>query len=157
MSDRGCDRRHPLHLPPRDILGRPTIVFVTVCTARRKPILARVDAVATIVDAWRRAEAWRIGRYVIMPDHVHFFCSPFARDVPLQAWVAYWKSITSRSWPHRREQPVWQRHFWDWQLRVGESYLGKWEYVKQNPVRGGLVDRPEAWPFAGELNELEWT
>ena len=34
--------------------------------------------------------------------------------------------------------------------------MGKWEYVVRNPVRAGLVNRREDWPFQGELNVLRW-
>ena len=43
------------------------------------------------------------------------------------------------------ETPVWQRHFWDTQLRRSESYDQKWQYVVENPVRAGLVARSEDW------------
>ena len=52
------------------------VYFVTACTRQRRPILAD-DAVARILtDEWRAAEerhGWLVGRYVILPDHVHFF------------------------------------------------------------------------------------
>jgi len=35
-------------------------------------------------------------------------------------------------------------------LRGDESYGGKWEYVRENPVRAGLVATWEKWPFRGE-------
>ncbi|MCX7914880.1 MAG: hypothetical protein N3A53_01065, partial [Verrucomicrobiae bacterium] len=51
---------------------------------------------------------------------------------------------------------IWQRDFWDTQLRRGESYSAKWEYVRQNPMRAGLVAKAAHWPYQGELNILEW-
>jgi hypothetical protein len=53
-------------------------------------------------------------------------------------------------------KPVWQRDVWAGQVRSGEMYDEKWEYVRRNPCRHGLVERPEEWPFEGELNVLEW-
>lgn len=52
--------------------------------------------------------------------------------------------------------PLWQRQCWDTQLRTGESYDAKWDYVRNNPVRKGLVASPDDWPFQGELNVLSW-
>lgn len=54
------------------------------------------------------------------------------------------------------EHPIWERHFWDRQLRRGESYSEKWQYVVTNPVRAGLVQRVADWPYQGELNVLPW-
>lgn len=47
--------------------------------------------------------------------------------------------------------PVWQRGFFDHVLRSDESYAQKWDYVRENPVRAGLVKRAEDWPYAGEI------
>jgi hypothetical protein len=41
-------------------------------------------------------------------------------------------------------------------LRKGDSYAAKWEYTWNNPVRHGLVARPEEWPWAGEIESLSW-
>ena len=73
---------------------------------------------------------------------------------PLAQWVRYWKTLTSRRWPRRQEHPVWQLDFWDTQLRRATHYDEKWDYVRQNPVRAGLVTEPEEWPYQGELYEL---
>ncbi|MBA2585005.1 MAG: hypothetical protein H0U99_00780 [Chthoniobacterales bacterium] len=104
-----------------------------------------------------RSENMACGRYVIMPDHVHLFCAPatFAAE-PLGQWVRYWKTLASRNWPRANEQPIWQRNFWDTQLRRHENYDAKWDYVILNPVRARLVQRAEDWPFQGQLNELRW-
>ena len=42
------------------------------------------------------------------------------------------------------------------QLRRAESYDQKWRYVIDNPVRAGLVEVTEDWPFQGEMNSLDW-
>ncbi|HPY29583.1 MAG TPA: hypothetical protein PLT00_02630 [Verrucomicrobiota bacterium] len=45
----------------------------------------------------------------------------------------------------------WQEGFHDHKFRSPESEARKWEYVCLNPVRAGLVKRPEEWPYAGEI------
>ena len=45
----------------------------------------------------------------------------------------------------------WQDGFHDHKFRTPESETRKWEYVCLNPVRAGLVKRPEEWPFGGEI------
>src|SRR5205823_9266444 len=126
------------------------IVFLTVCTKDRKAILASSESHALLIDAWRRAKMWQVGRYVIMPDHIHLFCAPAKSETqPLLHWVKYWKSSAARNWIESADSPVWQRHFWDTQLRRSESYDQKWQYVVENPVRAGLVARSEDWSFQG--------
>jgi REP element-mobilizing transposase RayT len=92
-----------------------------------------------------------------MPDHVHLFCAPTREDSrPLENWIRFWKSQATRCWPQEEELPLWQANHWDRQLRSEESYADKWEYVRNNPVRHGLVQDADAWPYQGELNVLNW-
>ncbi len=149
-------RKHPVHWTPHENDNRAILIFVTVCAAKRKRILDNPASMQSLLRAWQDADAWLVGRYVIMPDHVHFFCAPVRRQVPLRRWVKFWKSRVSMNWPRREDQPIWQNDFWDTQLRRGESYARKWDYVWCNPVRHGLAARPEDWPYAGEMNVLEW-
>ena len=117
------DREIPVHLPVRQSLNRPVVVFVTACAAERKALFARREAHELLVRAWEEADAWAVGRYVVMPNHVHLFCAPRDADGPtLTQWVQYWKSLVSREWPWPLEQPIWQKSFWDRQLRRGETY-----------------------------------
>ena len=47
--------------------------------------------------------------------------------------------------------PIWQRGFFDHVLRNDESYGDKWNYVRENPVRGGFVNDPDEWRYSGEI------
>jgi REP element-mobilizing transposase RayT len=104
---------------------------------------------------------WAVGRYVIMPDHVHFFCRPELDAKPLSEFMAFWKSYTSRkinALGQPRSAPaataLWQREFFDHALRSTESYSEKWNYVRDNPLRGGLVSKADEWKYAGEIERL---
>ncbi len=149
-------RKHPIHQPVVQSGNQTAMVFVTLNAHQRKPVLAGADAVEVILQAWQRADAWLVGRYVILPDHLHLFCAPRDSTVALTRWVRFGKTIASCHWPRPAEQPIWQLDFWDTQLRRGESYAQKWDYVWRNPVRKGLVLCPGDWPYAGELNVLDW-
>lgn len=52
---------------------------------------------------------------------------------------------------HSSRTPLWQPGFFDHLLRNDESYAGKWEYVRENAVRHGLVSDSTAWPYQGEV------
>jgi putative transposase len=41
-------------------------------------------------------------------------------------------------------------------MRKSESYSEKSNYARENPVRAGLVNHSDDWPYQGELNVLEW-
>ena len=100
----------------------------------------------------RRRQLHIITSYTL---HIHLFCSPADPEAKsVQHWVAYWKRLASIRL--KRLRPLWQRDCWDTQLRRGEAYADKWTYVKENPVRKGLVITAADWPFQGCLNELRW-
>jgi REP element-mobilizing transposase RayT len=140
------------------------IYFLTTCTRNRRPLLARDEVAKILIDEWRSAHerhGWAIGRYVIMPDHVHFFCRPELDAKLLSEFVGSWKSYTSRkinSLGRPRSTPaattLWQREFFDHVLRSTESYSEKWNYVKDNSVRTGLVSASDEWKYAGEIEML---
>ena len=66
-------RHSPIHLAPLDLPDLNTIVFLTVCSKGRQPVLAKPSVHEIMRDAWREADRWRIGNYIILPDHVHLF------------------------------------------------------------------------------------
>ncbi len=151
------ERRKPAHFPTVEAEFRSIIIFLTVCVDRRRPLLANEQAAGLIITAWQAANFWRVGRYVIMPDHIHLFCAPNTfPPQPLKNWISFWRNHVTRAWSHRNQIPIWQRDYWDRQLRRDESYAQKWEYVVNNPVRHGYVAHAEDWSFQGELNILRW-
>jgi REP element-mobilizing transposase RayT len=71
---------------------------VTVCAKERRALLANVTMHRLFVASWHTADAWRVGRYVVMPEHVHLFCSPAAIEAPnVKKWAGYWKGTISRA------------------------------------------------------------
>jgi len=146
-------RNRPVHQPVYETGNRSVIVFLTVCTADRRPILATPEMHELLRESWLKAHTWRVGRYVVMPDHIHLFCVPGTNPPEsLRSWVAYWK----RQVAFAVGRSFWQKNYWDTQLRRHESYAVKWEYVRNNPVRAKLSVTPEAWPYQAELNVLGW-
>ena len=93
-----------------------------------------------------------LGRYVIMPDHVHLFVRGNP-DFSLKQWVRMLKRDLSSAIPVM--PPHWQSGFFDHVIRHGESYAEKWEYVRQNPVRAALVANADDWHWQGEIVRLE--
>jgi REP element-mobilizing transposase RayT len=58
------------------------IYFITMCTNNRRSVLARDEVSEILIREWDAAHRrydWTVGRYVIMPDDVHFLCQAGAR------------------------------------------------------------------------------
>ena len=149
-------RGHPAHLPAFTPTNRAVIQFVTVCTKDRRPCLNTSDMHDILRRVWTDDTHYRVGRYLLMPDHVHLFCSPSVwPPPPLGTWMRYWKSTAARQNPNP-EGKLWQREYWDTQLRYHDSYAAKWNYILNNPVRAGLVTDSADWPYQGEIHRLRW-
>jgi putative transposase len=138
---------------------RDPIYFVTTCTSRRRPILADKEVAQILIDEWcspRKRHGWAVGQYVIMPDHVHFFCAPELNAKPLPILVGFWKEWTSKAIKRTLglTNYVWQEEFFDHVLRSSESYSERWNYVRNNPVRHGFVASSDDWPWPGQIEEL---
>ncbi len=147
------NRKHPAH-EVLIIPGQPLIVYLTVYTRNRQTWLATLEVHETLRSVWTKATGWLVGRYVIMPDHIHLFAAPGELEIEFDNWVRYWKSQFSKE--HRNRAHRWQTDHWDRRLRAEESYESKWEYVRNNPVHHGLVERAEDWPFQGQIHDLPW-
>jgi len=140
-----------------DRLNNPIIHFLTVCTKNRQPVLATDSMHQLLRAAWTAADSFVVGRYVIMPDHLHLFCSPIeTKPTYLEAWVRYWKSLVTQKHSTGVAGKLWQRDFWDTQMRHSEHYATQWEYMRSNPVDKKLVENPDDWPFQGEMSPCGW-
>ena len=119
--------------------------FITVnCLPRGGNQLAfPVTAAGLAESIFVRAERgnWWPKLVLFMPDHVHALMV-FAPDRPLSRVISDWKRYTARHLGIR-----WQRDFFDHRIRNEESLAEKWDYIVHNPVRAGLVGRPEEWPY----------
>jgi REP element-mobilizing transposase RayT len=132
------------------------VYFITVCCRERARILASPEVAAILVDEWHaalRRHGWAVGAYLIMPDHVHFFCAARGASCSLSQFVGRWKEWTSKQLKSELGLTcgIWQAEFFDHVLRSEESYTAKREYVWQNPVRAGLVASLADWPYCGSI------
>jgi putative transposase len=100
-------------------------------------------------SVWRLATYWKIGPYILMPDHLHLFAWPGTLHADFDAWVRYWKSQFSNTIDNRSRR--WQETCFHHRLRSWESSESKRLYMINNPVRAGLVVRSEDWPYQGEI------
>ena len=92
-----------------------------------------------------------------MPDHLHAFVGLDDQKIELAEWMKSLKNSLSKALRFDGiPAPHWQKDFFDHVLRSQESYEEKWHYVRENPVRAGLVKRWQDWPFGGEIFDLEY-
>ena len=135
-------------------LGEPNWIFLTVCTEKREGWLAQASVQRALHDIWKNtATAWLVSDYLLMPDHLHLFCAPRDLKFTIERWLGFWKDRFAKVHP---DAGTFQAGGFHHRLRDGESYAQKWQYVRENPVRQGLVKQPEDWPYFGRVHEIRW-
>jgi REP element-mobilizing transposase RayT len=149
-----AQRRNHLAKGILAVEGQPTIVYDTLCTEKRAPWLATSEVHELLVDVWTNATAWVVGRYLIMPDHIHLFAGYREGAISFYDWEKYGKSRFSNR--YGRLECRFQSRSFDHRVRSSASYEAEWQYIRENPVRAGLVKRSEDWPFQGEIHQLRW-
>ncbi|MDQ3414815.1 MAG: transposase [Verrucomicrobiota bacterium] len=135
---------HPPRIPIWLRADQEVVYFLTFCVARRERVLTNPRAFAAFENAIARLTKWNVIAAVLMPDHVHLLIAPTERELPvgnasgaIKRWM---RQDLNAHWE-------WQPGSFDRLLRSDESAEEKWQYIRQNPVRAGLVENWEDWPF----------
>ena len=133
------------------------VYFLTACTENRLRTLANEEIHREFMEFAHEATKRHvlIGSYLVMPDHIHLFAAFSPQSPPLPKWMKALKGSLSKVLREKGgEGTHWQKDLFDHVIRSEESYRQKWEYVRQNPVRAGLVQRSEDWPYEGEIHRF---
>jgi len=86
--------------------------------------------------------------YVIMPNHVHILLEP---RLPLAKITGVIKGVAARdanATLGRSGKPFWQDESFDHWIRNSAEFARVCHYIEWNPVRAGLVARPEDWKWS---------
>ena len=121
--------------------------FLTFSCYRRLAYLSRVAAMELFEDALervRRRYLFAVAGYVVMPEHVHLLVSEPKRVLLSKAIQALKLSVSVRSC----ERPFWQAHYYDFNISSHAKFVEKLRYIHRNPVKRGLVEKPEDWRWS---------
>jgi putative transposase len=141
--------------------------FFTFSCYRRRPHLSTLAAMELLEDALERVRRryFFVGAgYVVMPEHVHLLVNEPQRGLLSRTIQALKLSVSVRG----REGPFWQAHYYDFNVSTHEKFVEKLRYIHRNPVRRGLVAKPEGWRWSSYRHyqtgtrgaveiESEWT
>jgi putative transposase len=146
----------PNYLRPK--VQGATIFFTVALACRGDDLLVReVARLREAVRVTRSERPFWIDAWVVLPDHLHAVWTLPAKD---RDFLTRWRLIKSRfamglpkgtlrpSHVVRDERGIWQRRFWEHHIRDADDFRAHVEYCQVNPVKHGLVERPEDWPFS---------
>ncbi len=101
----------------------------------------------------RRSNDYALCGYVLMPDHWHALMWP-THPTTISSVVHEAKRRSAFAINRQRGTvgPFWQHQFWDRFVRDAEEFGERLEYMHFNPVKKGLVARPEDWRWSSYNN-----
>ena len=139
--------------------------FFTLITERRRPLLC--DPLArqllhAAIDNCRRTRPFDLTAVVILPDHLHAVWQLPEGDADFSTRWSRIKSEFTRGWlaaggadaalsdsrRRNRRRGVWQRRFWEHELRDEDDFSRHVDYIHYNPVKHGHAACPHAWAWS---------
>jgi putative transposase len=169
---------HPKKVATQDPLMRyrraktpAATYFFTLVTYQRQHLFHHPDCIQALRQAFfkvKQNHPFTIDAIVVLPDHLHciwtlppedhnfsmrwrLIKSEFTRSCPVQ-----FRRTPSITRQRKREQAVWQRRFWEHQLRDEDDFVRHCDYIHYNPVSHGLVKAPRDWIYSSFHRAVHW-
>ncbi len=144
-------------------------IFFTVNLADRGStlLLDQIDMLRAAIGLTRKDRPFHVDAWVVLPDHMHCVWTLPEGDCN---YSTRWGAIKGRfsislrragftppSTPgnggvnpalRKGQAGIWQKRFWEHHIRNAEDYSAHMRYCWMNPVKHGLVERPEDWPYS---------
>ena len=127
--------------------------FVTFSCYRRLPLMATYGAQKLFLSALEQARInYGLGvfGYVLMPEHVHLLLTEPKRGTLATVLKAIKQSVARKL--VSRGDHFWQERYYDFNVRTGKKRIEKLRYIHRNPVKRGLVEKPEDWRWSSFRN-----
>jgi len=136
--------------PPRIPVMLPwdcrVIYFLTLCVVPQCNALDNEAAWRAFGQTLKRLNKWNTYCVLMMPDHLHLLTAPLERELSVAAFLKWLKRWFNDVY-ELPEKCEWQAGGFDRLLRTSESIHEKWQYIRENPVRAGLVEHWNQWPY----------
>ncbi len=138
--------------------------FFTVVTYRRQRFLCDDNVRSALRDGitkTRMRYPFEIDAWVLLPDHLHCIWTLPAGDADFgKRWSMIKRYVTKQcghlkrndwvneSKQQRGESTLWQRRFWEHQIRNEHDFENHMNYIHHNPVKHGHVQHAHQWPYS---------
>ena len=142
-----------------------TLYFFTVVTYQRKPLLT-IELVRSnlhnAIEHVRRRWEFDIEAIVLLPDHIHTIWKLPDGDSDFSTRWRLIKDKCTRSLKNqgyriehfsdsrikKKEHGIWQRRFWEHQIRDEKDFENHMNYIHYNPIKHGYVESLSDWKWS---------
>jgi putative transposase len=158
MSSEELPSRHSRggsHVPP-DWVATDSTFFITInCKPSGPDQLTAGDTPHRILESitfLRDRRNWFPEIVLLMPDHLHALISfPWDAKLGMNRVIADWKRYVATQFG-----VSWQRDYFDHRIRSEQDHQSTWYYIRENPVRAGLVETYDQWPHVWLPAQIGW-
>jgi REP element-mobilizing transposase RayT len=154
--------RTALHNPPHFFVA-DTLYMLTASTYENAHLIKSDQRKAEWRDAFHEAAKiyqWQIIAWVVLDNHYHAIVRSPQNAAALSKCTSSYHKFTARKWNNEDNsngRQVWC-NYWDTCIRSERDYYNRIRYVFWNPVKHGLAEKPQDYPFSsyGEyLDQLQ--
>jgi len=141
-------------LPSHFYKGETRITF-TLCVKDKENLFTNYSVVNKFIEYLDKAmkkydcKNWA---YIFMPNHTHIVLEGNSIDADLWKTIVCFKQKTGFWLLKNNLSFRWQKDFYDYIHRADGDLKKHIAYILENPVRNGLVNNWEDYPFKGSLN-----
>jgi len=139
--------------------------FFTAITYRRRKLFAESKTREYLCNAWQKVQQqypFELTAVCLLPEHIHcVWRLPDGDNDFSMRWRLIKRYFTlsyladqgrelaqSRSRIQKGERGVWQRRFWEHQIRDETDLQNHVDYIHYNPLKHNMVERVEDWPWS---------
>lgn len=138
--------------------------FFTLVSYNRKKILCEDDFLQAFKNSIKQVQQhpFEIIAWVQLPDHLHCIWKMPENDVNYSMRWSQIKRLTTQACPQyhltkdvlsyskikRHERGIWQRRFFEHQIKDEADFIRHMDYLHYNPVKHGLVETVSDWPYS---------
>jgi len=139
--------------------------FFTLVSYRRQAILCDDHIRKALREAIKKIQLtypFKIDAWVLLPDHLHCLWTLSEDDSNFsQRWAKIKRYVSlacgecykrsewiSESKKKHRESTIWQRRYWEHQIRDQKDFSHHVDYIHYNPVKHGLSSQANQWPYS---------
>ena len=142
--------RRPTRLKSFDYVGEHEY-FVTCCVYERQDAFVDSKTVERVRAEflWTCKERYFFSRVCsFMPDHIHFLVRGEMPDAAFLPFMKVLRQRTAVAYRNLRGERLWQGGYFERVLRPSDDWNAVAQYILENPVRAGLVETAESYPFS---------
>ncbi|WP_313087181.1 REP-associated tyrosine transposase [Pseudomonas sp.] len=130
---------------------------VTLADRRSRLLVEEIEHLRHAYGQTQQARPFRTLAICVLPDHLHAIWTLPDGDSDFAGRWSLLKSTFSRQLPahtrtqsqvRKREKGIWQRRYWEHQIRDASDLQRHVDYIHFNPVKHGLVERVADWPYS---------